>query len=121
MNELKQYAWPGNVRQLENFVERLVIMSEQDLIKLVNIKAYIEDEADINISMPIQKVAIPYEANPGMLQLDARPYNRVKQEDHQVVSDALQRSRGNKTQAARMLGMSPRQLHYRLLKLGINC
>ncbi len=116
--QLKKFDWPGNVRQLENFIERLVIMAEDYLIKLSDIKILIEDDAGINISIKNQKTGFPSEAA-HFDDLDVRPYMRVKQEDHQLVTNALRQAGGNKTRAAKLLGMSPRQLHYRLIKLSI--
>jgi DNA-binding NtrC family response regulator len=49
----------------------------------------------------------------------ARPYERVRGDEHQHIREAMALSRGNKTAAARMLGMSARQLYYRLQKLDI--
>ena len=49
-----------------------------------------------------------------------RPYQRVTESDPEQLQQVLARCRGNKTQAARELGLSPRQLHYRLEKFGLN-
>jgi transcriptional regulator with GAF, ATPase, and Fis domain len=48
----------------------------------------------------------------------ARPYARVRSEDGRVILNAIAAAQGNKTLAARRLGLSPRQLQYRLAKLG---
>jgi Nif-specific regulatory protein len=49
----------------------------------------------------------------------SRPYARVREDEAEHIRDALRRCAGNKTRAALLLGMTPRQLRYRLGKLGI--
>jgi transcriptional regulator with GAF, ATPase, and Fis domain len=49
-----------------------------------------------------------------------RPYTKVRPDERDAIIYALHQSRGNKTVAARVLGMTSRQLHYRLNKLSIN-
>ena len=48
-----------------------------------------------------------------------RPYARVRGDEHAEIKDALRRNHGNKTRAALSLGLTPRQLRYRIAKLGI--
>ena len=48
-----------------------------------------------------------------------RPYARVRGDEHAEIQDALRRNHGNKTRAALSLGLTPRQLRYRIAKLGI--
>jgi Nif-specific regulatory protein len=48
-----------------------------------------------------------------------RAYNRVSIDEIDIITEALKRTSGNKTRAASVLGMTPRQLRYRLEKLGI--
>jgi Nif-specific regulatory protein len=109
---MENYDWPGNVRQLENIIARLVIMTENGRISAAEIKDILAQEANINVGLPArveQPMPIPL----------ARPYERVKGDEHQRIRQALEDARGNKTVAARTLGMSPRQLYYRMQKLQI--
>ncbi len=122
---LESYDWPGNVRQLENVIERLVIMSDSNTISIEEIKQVLQQESQINVSdllhdnKPVSNIS-PRQTQPGYEEsVAARPYNKVRDDERELIQDALQQARGNKTLAARRLGMSSRQLHYRLNKLAI--
>lgn len=119
--ELKQYEWPGNVRQLENVIERLVIMSDDDLVHEDTIKNILGEESGIAIDESEQSLTpnlTRQAASP--VSLMPRPYNKVNPGERKAIIEALNNARGNKTLAAHSLGMSPRQLHYRLSKLDID-
>lgn len=118
LEKLESYDWPGNIRQLENVIERAVIMAENDLIYADDIDIILEEEPDVGFTNPDAG-----EATNSFDLTDAslRPYLRVRTEDRQNIENALRRARGNKTLAAKFLGLTARQLHYRLEKLGISC
>jgi len=109
---LENYSWPGNVRQLENVIVRLVIMTEDQNITAREIEVILAEDAQINTP------PTPDNASPISTDTD-RPYGRVKIDDHQPIIEALSDTRGNKTAAARKLGLTPRQLYYRMKKLNI--
>lgn len=106
---LEQYDWPGNIRQLENVIERMVVMADGDRVPLGDVERILRDEARIQ-SVPEQRPA---------LDATIRPYARVQEQERETIETALQQARGNKTQAAKQLGLTARQLHYRLAKLSI--
>jgi Nif-specific regulatory protein len=128
---LDGYPWPGNIRQLENLVKRAVLMSTDSLITRELIKQILSDEDGINApeSGQPQPLHRPYihEQAPRTSMPDnscaavdgMRPYVRVREDERERILDALQRHQGNKTRAAIGLGMTPRQLRYRIQKLGI--
>jgi Nif-specific regulatory protein len=110
LERLAAYDWPGNVRQLENIIERLVIMSDSDRIGAVEIARMLELESAIRPGVVTGGAVVePF----------PRPYRKVQSDERERIVAALRRAQGNKTHAARQLGMSPRQLHYRLIKLKI--
>lgn len=117
---LESYDWPGNVRQLENVVERLVIMGDAELIEVADVINVLSGEA----KMPgADLVGMKSESMPQdfsiMGSLPIRGYLKVNEDDRDQIEQALRSTHGNKTMAARRLGMTPRQLNYRVLKLGI--
>ena len=106
----KRQHWSGNIRQLENIVERIVILSENRLLSQADIEGFIRSEQFVEPS-----------ANDDLPKnfMFSRPYAKVKTNEKDKIIGALRNSGGNKTQAALNLGMTPRQLHYRIEKLEI--
>ncbi|MDH5694465.1 MAG: sigma-54 dependent transcriptional regulator, partial [Gammaproteobacteria bacterium] len=105
---LKNYLWPGNIRQLENLVERSVILSDGDELGpeiLDNEMLELDESGSIAKSMDST--------------FPSRPYQSVHKINRESIINAVRSASGNKTQAAKNLGLSSRQLHYRIQKLGI--
>jgi two-component system NtrC family response regulator len=97
LSALAQYGWPGNIRELENAVQRASIMARGQFIEPTDL-------------------GIPFPGRPERVSLrEAR--NRV---ERQVVVDALTRTRGNISRAATELGVSRPTLHGLLEKHGID-
>ena len=124
---LDGYPWPGNIRQLENLVKRAVLMSTKTQISAELIKKILIEEEGINhpdtsqsVTSPalIHKAHSPQERSYSGSVIDGlRPYLKVREDERDVILDALERNQGNKTRAAISLGMTPRQLRYRIKKL----
>ena len=132
LQQLEGYDWPGNIRQLENVIRRLVLSSIGSEISKDSVSKVLEEESAIESysktsaqasSQRDRRTETPERltfnaANSG--EPKARPYGWVTANERMAIEDALQVSFGNKTQAARALGMSLRQLRYRMQKLKIN-
>lgn len=117
---LESYDWPGNVRQLENVVERLVIMSEADLIEVADVISVLSGEAKMPHPDETGTRSESLRQNFSIVSsLPIRGYLKVNEDDRDQIEQALRSTHGNKTMAARRLGMTPRQLNYRVSKLGI--
>ena len=125
---LDGYPWPGNIRQLENLIKRAVLMSVDSLIPRDLVKRILVEEEGINSpdsttlpSHPPLNPAVPTDAHPSAQPFanGLRPYVRVRDDDGGRILDALRLHQGNKTRAALSLGLTPRQLRYRLQKLGL--
>ena len=99
---LMDYHWPGNVRELQNIIERGVTLSTGTKL----------DVADIHLDSPSQRAAAG--SNPvlpaGMT---------LEQWEEEMIREALRQANGNKSQAARALGLSRNALRYRLSKMGV--
>lgn len=100
---LVQYAWPGNIRELRNLVERLVLLSRADLIGPADLPQQIrqadgEDHPEV------------------MIPLD-RP---LREAEKTIISNVLSRITNNRTLAARILGISLRALHYKIKRFGLD-
>ncbi|MDT8385479.1 MAG: sigma 54-interacting transcriptional regulator [Gammaproteobacteria bacterium] len=112
LSTLEEYDWPGNVRQLENVIARTVIMSDTSAVTEQDIQDILCEEATIDVEPP-------HSANESQNTIAGRPYTRVNGNERQSIEDALRIAGGNKTLAANHLGLTPRQLYYRMNKLEI--
>ncbi|HSR68694.1 MAG TPA: sigma-54 dependent transcriptional regulator [Acidobacteriota bacterium] len=110
---LMDYSWPGNVRQLHNLVERLVLFSEDGRLDAQDLPA------EVRTDVPSSSGALGEESGNGAFRLPAEGLNW---EDHErsLLAQALQRAEGNRTQAARLLGLPYKAFLYRLEKHGLS-
>ncbi|AHF01539.1 hydrogenase [Thiomicrospira aerophila AL3] len=128
----EQYDWPGNIRQLENVIKRAVLMAnEHGIVSVATIQNILNDERGITHDTDMTKGQAPTPLMQSQLTPPVqdfqqhttdtltRSYWKVNQEDADMLQAALKQARGNKTRAAKLLNMTPRQLSYRLEKLGI--
>jgi len=102
MRILVNYHWPGNVRELQNIVERACALA----------KGHVLDPSDIHLDIR------PAKASNGFVGFLPDGMTLEQWED-EMVQEALRRANGNKSQAARLLGLSRNALRYRLSKIGI--
>ncbi|MBE0471033.1 MAG: sigma 54-interacting transcriptional regulator [Methyloprofundus sp.] len=128
----EHYDWPGNIRQLENVIKRCVLMADEDrTISTHTVKQILEDESAITHNAPptMQTTHALPASEPAMFNRvsaepvpeieDKRNYWKVSADEKENIRAALKYCRGNKTRAAKMLNMTPRQLNYRIEKLGL--
>ncbi len=111
MRMLMDFHWPGNIRELENIIERAVALSTGTML----------DVGDIRLDVGRGAQAV---AGPGMPSGDASgPFLpqglTLEQYEDEIIKEALRRANGNKSQAARLLGLSRNAFRYRLSKLGV--
>jgi DNA-binding NtrC family response regulator len=102
MEKLMGYHWPGNVRELENVIERSLVMCGGTEL----------DAADIKLeAAPRSRPQSENTFLPEGLSLD--------QYEQELIREALRRADGNKSQAARLLGLTRNALRYRLTQMGL--
>ena len=111
MQELCAYSFPGNVRELENILERATTLCENNTITSEDLQL---PEA-VTVSESLPATAPTPEMNTGTVPLDT--YMDTIEKD--VLIKALEQTRYNKTAAAKLLGITFRALRYRLKKLGL--
>jgi two-component system response regulator PilR (NtrC family) len=101
---LEAYAFPGNVRELENILERAITLTTEGEIRA----------SDIQLRPPPGNAAAP--VNPSTVSPLG---DHLEDIERDAIMKALEQTRFNKTAAAKVLGMSFRALRYRIKKLGI--
>ena len=100
------YQWPGNVRELRNSVERMVVMARGSALTLKDVPTDLRNAVALSLETP----AAPPPAAPS-LDLDVN--------ERSLISRALQETGGNRTAAAKVLGISRRTLHRKLHTYGL--
>jgi two-component system, NtrC family, response regulator AtoC len=106
MEALARYSWPGNIRELENTIERIIILSHGDVIEVTD---------------------LPAEVRAGLSTRDRVPSGFVLPEDGvdleevelDMVRQALDRSGANVPKAAKLLGLTAKTLEARMQRLGL--
>jgi transcriptional regulator with PAS, ATPase and Fis domain len=95
LTEIRRYHWPGNIRELENVIERAIIMSKRTALTLS---------------------ALDERTEPAVEQQGNGDLKTVEQK---AIQDALLQTNGNRKRAAEMLGISLRSLQYKIKEYGI--
>ncbi|MCS6858607.1 MAG: sigma-54 dependent transcriptional regulator, partial [Sandaracinaceae bacterium] len=99
------YPWPGNVRELENLLERMVILAEGEWITVGDLPEH------------LSKKAAPSWVNFDSSDLSIKRATRWIEET--LIKKALEQTKGNRTQAARLLEISHRALLYKIKEYGL--
>ncbi len=104
MSALRRYQWPGNIRQLENYLRRIFVLSENEVIDMDELPPEILDTSlpttDVEFDIPEEGVSL----------------DEIIKE---YVCSALAKSNGTQIQAAKLLGISRRKLQHRMQKYGL--
>jgi DNA-binding NtrC family response regulator len=107
--ELRAYDWPGNIRELENCIERAAILCNRNTIEVADLRLSTAHSADDALSEALDLSGTLEEATARA----AAVIERIK------IADALQRA-GSRAAAAELLGISPRTLAAKMKDLGID-
>jgi len=117
---LERYDWPGNVRELRNAIERAAILEPSRRIAAESLEAILEGGMFSPRNLPAgepdgKEEAAEEDASP----LDLRLRSRTDELEKSLLLEALRRTGMRKRQAARLLGIDPRNLAYYLRKHGL--
>ncbi|NKB23553.1 MAG: response regulator [Kiritimatiellae bacterium] len=93
---LMAYTWPGNIRELRNAIERMVVLTRSDRLSVPDVPSTIKEGAD-------------YRVGPKNM-----PEMSLEEAEKDLIINALKKYNGNRTKAAEQLGISRRTLHRKL-------
>jgi DNA-binding NtrC family response regulator len=110
LDRLSAYHWPGNVRELENVVERALVMAEGEVLECADLP---------QLPSNGHAHAASSDPNGGFPSSGLDLTTVVEGLEERLVREALERARGVKAEAARLLGLKPSALYYKLEKYGI--
>ena len=105
LDELMRYNFPGNIRELENIIERALVLTRNEYITKKDLPSQINAVSE-------KSLLNPYDINEGYEE-------KVKAFERELITEALARSNGNQSAAARMLKITERHLRSRLERLGL--
>jgi two-component system response regulator PilR (NtrC family) len=133
---LQGYAFPGNVRELENVLERALAFANDGVIEVGDLSlkgARLAEQAEGHAPRPAAEASpaptpapVPAPAPPDSLpalgagELPSNLPDYLEQIERDIIQRALQQTQFNRTQAASLLGISVRQLRYQMQKLDIH-
>jgi two-component system response regulator AtoC len=103
MRALVEYPWPGNVRELENVVERAMVLTDGPQLDM----------------QQLPTLAAPSVRPEGASPLDLSVKRRTEELERALIKEALERTRGNRTRAAKLLDLSHRALLYKIRDYGL--
>jgi two-component system response regulator AtoC len=100
---LQSYGWPGNIRELRNFCENAVVMRRGGSLTEYDLEPKFRGQAGVGES-PAAAAKADARANP----------LSVEENEKRLLREALHKSRGNRTKAAELMGISRRTLHRKI-------
>jgi two-component system response regulator AtoC len=103
MRALVEYPWPGNVRELENVVERAMVLTDGTQLGVEQLPTLSAPSARSDAASP----------------LDLSVKRRTEELERALIKEALERTRGNRTRAAKLLDLSHRALLYKIRDYGL--
>ncbi len=113
---LEQHPWPGNIRELGNVIERLVLLTDSTMVSSRELERFLPKGTTAGAAMKAAAAALP--TTPAMPLV--RDYQAVQSHSAAQLQEALAAHGGNQSRAAQAMGLTVRQFGYRLKKMGIH-
>ena len=109
MKMLEEYDWPGNVRQLKNVIEQIIVLSDKENIGPEDLPHFIRDK----------RVEEPKDASGTGAHGTDSTLGSLSQMEKEHIEKVLKKTDGNQTKAAKMLGISRRTLYQKIKEYGL--
>ena len=118
---LEEHPWPGNIRELGNVIERLVLLTNDTLVTRAELDRFLPAAAVPlpPAPAPVQQIQAKMPSTPIAAAPLVRDYASAQSHSVQVLQAALVEHHGNQSRAAQSLGLTLRQFAYRLRKAGL--
>jgi Nif-specific regulatory protein len=107
--KLTEYPWPGNVRELANTIERLIVMAENDVILLEDLSLTVRGRNGRRTPSPSRTAVKPESLS-----------NAIEHIEKREIIHALRSHNYIQQRASQAMGITARQLNYRIKRYGIN-
>jgi len=102
---MQNYDWPGNIRELQNIIERALVLTKNDIIRLDNLPAFFSEIYERSSGIEIGRRKVSFKAEREI---------SVSRSERNIITRYLEESGGNVSKAARLAEI-PRRTFYRLL------
>ncbi len=110
----EEYAWPGNIRELRNLMERTVLLEEGPVLEREHLNLTAEDHSSLELPALLEDLLVNPLPRDGVALEDL-----VHEFESVMVRKAYEAADGNQTRAARLLGLNRDKFRYRLKQYGI--
>jgi transcriptional regulator with PAS, ATPase and Fis domain len=110
LSALKSHSWPGNIRQLENVLERMILMCDGNILTT--------DDLPEEIGVPVGDKSEPMQLD-GSASLKQIVRRQTQSLERELIEKALEETSGNVTRAAEKLGLSRKGLQLKMKELGV--
>ena len=120
LDMLENHPWPGNIRELGNVIERMVLLTDSALVSGAELRRYLPTGQNAATPrLPVNPPAPPLAHAAAPSHATIRDYQPAQSHTSAQLEQALQAHGGNQSRAAQALGLTARQLGYRLKKMGL--
>jgi len=120
IDALNNYSFPGNVRELENILERALTWAEGDIVDVDDLMLPSTDLPKESQSFEVNNISPDLTNNEQVsMSVDNDLGSQLEQQERELIKNALESTRWNKTAAAKKLGITFRALRYKLKKLNL--
>ncbi len=117
LETFKAYSWPGNIRELENFIKRIVILGEEEMV-LQSIHERIKEEERVQKATP--SLSPSPQPSKGLFNLKEVGRKAAELAEKELIETTLQQTRWNRREAARLLRISYKALIYKIERYGLD-